>query len=368
MEDNYLGTDSATDSSYGADSYVPEGVPSEAPSNTELDVDRVDNISQLREHVKGLKADLETYKSTHSFLEENFGDLENAKLAHQLYSQVLAEDFEPDNFVQFIENLSPSRAKALADKISEQAAAETAYSKLTELFGGEVSPEEVSLFKQWRDSGYMVTDEDDIPEAFKFDSYGNPLTEEQVDVFREQFKMLNQLRSQVENQVNSVQEQKQRELEQQYHEAINNAVNEFEMSSIKVLESDLAKVGLSLSENDSPQVRSEKELLREFFIGGVGRLFLSKSDLAKDYQSAIAHIQNGEQLLARRYEPRIQKGLLEILRSEPISKLMQSLTPSKPTYARPEISNSGVSAPAPQTSGSREERIRQLVASGALKL
>ena len=82
MEDNYEGLSEATDSSYGADSYVPEGVPSEAPSNTELDVDRVDNISQLREHVKGLKSDLETYKSSHSFLEESFGDLENAKLAH----------------------------------------------------------------------------------------------------------------------------------------------------------------------------------------------------------------------------------------------------------------------------------------------
>lgn len=368
MEDNYLGTDSATDSSYGADSYVPEGVPSEAPSNTELDVDRVDNISQLREHVKGLKSDLETYKSSHSFLEESFGDLENAKLAHQLYSNVLAEDFEPDSVVQFIESLSPSRAKALAEKISSQGALEVAYSKIQELFGGEVTPEEVALFKQWRDSGYMITEEDDIPDAFKYDSYGNPLSEEQVNAFKEQFDMLNKLRSQVESQVNSVQEQKQRELEQQYYESIQNAVTEFELSNIKVLESDLAKVGLSFSENDTPQVREEKQLLREFFVGGIGRLFLSRPDLQKDYQSAVAHIQNGEQLLARRYEPRIQKGLLEILRSGPISKLMQSLTPSKPTYARPEISNSGVSAPTPQTSGSREERIRQLVASGALKL
>ena len=368
MEDNYEGFSEATDSSYGADSYVPEGVPSEAPSNTELDVDRVDNISQLREHVKGLKSDLETYKSSHSFLEESFGDLENAKLAHQMYSNILAEDFEPDNFVKFIESLSPSRAKALAEKISSQGALEVAQSKIQELFGGEVTPEEVALFKQWKDSGYMITEENDLPDAFKYDAYGNPLSEEQVQAFKEQFDMLNKLRSQVETQVNSVQEQKQRELEQQYYESIQNAVNEFEMSNIKVLESDLAKVGLSFSENDTPQARQEKEALREFFIGGIGRLFLSRPDLQKDYQSAIAHIQNGEQLLARRYEPRIQKGLLEILRSGPISKLMQSLTPNKPTYARPEISNSGVSAPTPQTSGSREDRIRQLVASGALKL
>lgn len=368
MEDNYLGTDSTTDSSYGADSYVPEGVPSEAPSNTELDVDRVDNISQLREHVKGLKSDLETYKSSHSFLEESFGDLENAKLAHQMYSKVLAEEFEPDGFVEFIGSLSPSRAKAIAERISEDKAAEVAYNKMQELFGSEVTPEEVALFKQWRDSGYMITEENDLPDAFKYDSYGNPLSEEQIDAFKQQFEMLNKLRSQVESQVNSVQEQKQRELEEQYQEAISRAVSDFEVSNIKVLESDLAKVGLAISENDSPQVRSEKELIREFFVGGVGRLFLSKPEFARDYQSAIAHIQNGEQLLARRYEPKIQKGLLEILRSEPISKLMQSLTPSRPTYTRPEISNSGVSAPAPQTSGSREDRIRQLVASGALKL
>lgn len=368
MEDNYIGTSDATDSSYGADSYVPEGVPSETQATPEFDADRVDNISQLREHVKGLKSDLETYKSTHSFLEESFGDLENAKLAHQLYSKVLAEDFEPDSFVEFIGSLSPSRAKAIAERISSEGAAEIAYQKIQEYFGGEVTPEEVALFKQWRDSGYMITEEDDIPDAFKYDSYGNPLSDEQVQAFKEQFQMLNQLRSQVERQVSSVEEQKQKELEQQYYESINNAVNEFETNNIKVLESDLAKVGLTFSENDTPQVRQEKQVLREFFVGGIGRLFLSRPDLQKDYQSAIAHIQNGEQLLARRYEPRIQKGLLEILRSEPISKLMQSLTPNRPTYARPEISNSGASAPAEITGATREERIRQLVASGALRM
>lgn len=312
MEDNYIGTSDATDSSYGADSYVPEGVPSETQATPEFDVDRVDNISQLREHVKGLKSDLDTYKTTHSFLEENFGDLENAKLAHQLYSNILAEDFQPDSFVELIGNLSPSRAKALADKISEQGAVEVAYQKMQDLFGSEVTPEEVALFKQWRDSGYMITEEDDIPDAFKYDSYGNPLSEEQVQAFKEQFTMLNNLRSQVERQVSSVEEQKQREVEQQYYESIQNAVNEFEAGNIKVLESDLAKVGLSFSENDTPQVRQEKQVLREFFVGGIGRLFLSRPDLQKDYQSALAHIQNGEQLLARRYEPRIQLSLIHI--------------------------------------------------------
>jgi hypothetical protein len=368
MEDNYIGTSDATDSSYGADSYVPEGVPSETQATPEFDVDRVDNISQLREHVKGLKSDLDTYKSSHSFLEESFGDLENAKLAHQMYSNILAEDFEPDSFVNLIESLSPSRARALAEKISEQGAVEVAYQKMQDLFGSEVTPEEVALFKQWRDSGYMITEEDDIPDAFKYDSYGNPLSEEQVQAFKEQFTMLNNLRSQVERQVSSVEDNRQQELEKQYNESIQNAVNEFEFSNIKVLESDLAKVGLSFSENDTPQVRQEKQVLREFFVGGIGRLFLSRPDLQRDYQSAIAHIQNGEQLLARRYEPRIQKGLLEILRSGPISKLMQSLTPNRPTYARPEISNSGASAPTEITGGTREERIRQLVASGALRM
>jgi hypothetical protein len=368
MEDNYIGTSDATDSSYGADSYVPEGVPSETQATPEFDVDRVDNISQLREHVKGLKSDLDTYKSTHSFFEENFGDLENAKLAHQLYSQVLAEDFEPDSFVNLIESLSPSRARALAEKISEQGAAEVAYQKMQDLFGSEVTPEEVALFKQWRDSGYMITEEDDIPDAFKYDSYGNPLSEEQVQAFKEQFTMLNNLRSQVERQVSSVQQQQEREAEQQYYAQIQEAVNKFDDGNLKVLDDDLAKVGLSFSENDTPQAREQKTLLREFFVGGIGRLFLSKPELQRDYESALAHIKTGEQLLARRYEPRIQKGLLEILRSGPISKLMQSLTPNRPTYARPEISNSGASAPTEITGGTREERIRQLVASGALRM
>lgn len=348
---------------------VPEGVTSEAQSTTaEFDVDRSDNIGQLREHVKGLKSDLDTYKSTHNFVQENFGDLENAKLAQQLYSGIVSEEFNPEEFYNILRDVSPNRAQSLIDAFAQEQAANFAYDKVTEFFGGEVTPEEVALFKQWRDSGYMITNEEDIPEAFKFDAYGNPLSEEQVNTFREQFKMLNNLKSQIENQVTSAQ---QREIEEQQSRAEaeqNERIASFELNSLKVLENDLQAVGLNMMETDSPEVRQQKEFVREFIIGGVGRMFLQNPQLAKDYSTALDHIRNGEERLARRYEPRIQKGLLDIVRSEPISRLLSSLAPQAPKQARPEISNSGVSAPTGQPAGSREERIRQLVSSGALKL
>lgn len=349
---------------------VPEGVPSEAQgtSSAEFDVERVDNIGQLREHVKGLKSDLETYKSTHSFVEESFGDLENARLAQQLYSGIVAEDFQPEKFAEILMDISPSRAQALVEKFALDKALPIAEKRVYDMFGGEPTPEEVSLFKQWRESGYMITNEEDIPDAFKFDAYGNPLSDEQVNAFREQFKMLNELRSRVENQVKSVEEKTQIEEQNRYYEEINQRVNDFDRNNLKVLDADLAKVGLAISEADSPDVRQEKELVREFLVGGVGRLFLSRPELARDYQTALSHLQNGEVRLARRYEPKIQRGLLEIMRSEPISKLLGSFVPNAPKQARPEISNSGVSAPTGVTAGSREERIRQLIASGALKV
>lgn len=351
--------------------YVPEGTPSETQdiqSTPEFDVERTDNISQIREHVKGLKADLDTYKSTHNFVTESFGDLENAKLAQQLYNGFVADEFEPDYFLEAISELSPTRAQKLTEALASKYAPQVAEERLVEYFGGDVTPEEVELFRQWRNSGYMITEEEDIPDAFKFDSFGNPLSEEQVEQFRNQFKMLNELRSRVENQVSQAELKQQEELQQQYRERLEGQINDFDQANLKVLEADFEKFGLGLSESDTPDQRNQKEMVREFLIGGIGKLFLANSELSKNYQTALAHIENGEARLARRYEPKIQKGLLDIVRSEPISKLLSSFVPAAPKQARPEISNSGVSAPPVAQGGSREERIQNLVASGALRL
>lgn len=347
----------------------PEGAPSEAQGSTsspELDVERIDNISQLREHVKGLRSDLDTYKSTHNFVNESFGDLENAKLAYQLYNGFVADEFEPDEFIKSINELSPNRANKLIEAFSQQYAPKFAEQKITEYFGGNVTPEEVELFKQWRNSGYMVTEEDDIPDAFKYDSYGNPLSDEQVEQFRTQFKMLNELRSRVENQVAQAESKQQEEIMSQWQAEINQQVAEFDQSNLKILDADLEKFGLGLSESDSPDQRAQKEMVRSFLIGGIGNLFLANPELSKNYYTALSHIENGESRLARRYEPKIQKGLLDIVRSEPISKLLSSFVPDAPRQARPEISNSGVSAPTGQTASSREERIRNLMSSGVI--
>lgn len=350
---------------------VPEGAPSEAQgsyTSPELDVERIDNVSQLRDHVKGLKSDLETYKSTHNFVSETFGDLENAKLAQQLYSGFVSEDFEPDEFYSIINEVSPTRTKALIEKFAQKEAMPMAYEKVKELFGSEVTPEEVSLFRQWRDSGYMITEEDDIPDAFKYDSYGNPLSEDQVNVFKEQFQMLNNLRSQIENQVTATQQREEQERLEQIEMQRQEKINNFDLTNLKVLENDLQKVGLDLRDSDTPELRQQKEFVREFIVGGVGRMFLGNPQLAKDYQTALAHLSAGEDRLARRYEPRIQKGLLDILRSEPISRLLSSLTPSVPRQARPEISSSGMPAPSGQPADNREERIRNLMSSGVIQL
>ena len=364
MEENINGFTETTN--------VPEGAPSEAQgsySSPELDVERIDNVGQLRDHVKGLKNDLETYKSTHNFVNESFGDLENAKLAHQLYNGLVSEEFEPDYFIQAISDLSPTRAQKLAESYANQYAPQYAQEKIQEYFGGDVTPEEVELFRQWRDSGYMITpQEDGIPDAFKYDSYGNPLSEEQVDAFKQQFKMLNDLRSRVESQVQMSEQQRIQEVQQEIQQQLVQQVQEFDDANLKILDNDFAKVGLGLSDTDTPELRQHKEMVREFILGGVGKLFVKNQELFKNYQTALSHIENGEVRLAKRYEPKIQKGLLDIMRSEPISKLLSSFVPDAPRQARPEISSSGVSAPTIQPANSRDERIQNLVASGALKL
>lgn len=340
----------------------------EVETPQELDIDKVDNLEQLRESYKGLKADLGTYKTTHNFVEEKFGGVQNAELAHSLYDGFVSEEFDPDKFIETISSVSPSRAKSLVEKLANQQAGSLVDTKLQELFGGKVSKDEVELFKKWKESGYMVTDEEDIPEAFKFDAEGNPLSEEQQDAYRKQFQLLREMKQQMESQVTDNKSRQQQEAEQARHNEIAQAIDSFDQENLKIIEPDFEKLGLGIKDTDTATERQQKEFVREFVIGGIGRMFLQNPELAKDYQTALKHIELGENRMARRYEPKIQKGILGIVRNGTILKMLSAILPETPEKPRPEISTSGSGSPQAKTASSTEERIQRLIASGAIKL
>ena len=129
-----------------APTQVEPEVSSETPQ--EFDIEKADNVTQIREYAKGLKTDLDTYKTTHKFVEDSFGDIENAKLAQDVYSKFTSAEFNPDEFVKAIEGLSPTRAKALVEKLAEQQSGTLVQKRLGEMFGGEVNQDEIKLFKQ----------------------------------------------------------------------------------------------------------------------------------------------------------------------------------------------------------------------------
>lgn len=344
-----------------------EGTQVQNPATAgEYDAPAGDNIQAVREWGDSWKKTASEYKPTHEFVTQTFGDLENAKLAHTIYSGFTAEDFDPQNFSKVLESLSPTRAKQLVENLALEQAGQLVPKKVEELFGGQVSPEEVKLFRQWKESGYAFGEGDDLPESLKHDANGNPRSEEELEFLRglqRQVKELSQGRMTEEQRARQEQEQAQQQ-------AIEQEISDFGLERLGILDSEFEAIGLAPSKEDSAEASSQKEFLKKFIVHGVSGMFLADPDGAKDYNSAIGHIQRGERLLARRYESRIEKKLVDIFRSEALAGLRTALNmPDQKREARPDISNSGGS---PDTSLSkpktREEWIQSLISEGKVKV
>ena len=349
---------------------MPEGAMPEVNSETpsEFNVETADNLSQIRDYAKGLKTDLESYKPSATFLQESFGDIENAKLAHQIYSGYTSEEFDPDKFVKTIQEISPSRAEALVSQLAKTQSEKAVQERIQTLFGGEPNEKEIELFKQWKASGYMMgSDEDELPDVFKYDKDGNPRGDEEIEALAREFKMIRDTQKTLKEQTSQkeTEQRKAQELERQTQ--IQAQVQEYDESRLKILESDFSKFGLGFADSDTKEQREDKEAIREFVIGGISKLFWKNQDLVKDYETALRHIERGEAVLARRYEPRIEKGLLDIARSPRITKMLEALVPNDPNQPRPEISNSGQANSQQVTGTTREERIKNLIAQGLIK-
>ena len=346
----------------------PEGATPEVNSETSFNVETNDNLGQIRDYAKGLKSDLDTYKPNATFLQESFGDIENAKLAHQIYSGYTSEEFDPDTFVKTIQEISPSRAEALVSKLAQSQSDKAVKERIQTLFGGEPNEKEIELFKQWKESGYMMgSSEDELPDVFKYDKDGNPRGDEEIEALSKEFKMIRDTQKTLKEQTAQRQTEEQRIKEFEKQSQIQTKVQEYDESRLKILESDFSKFGLNFADTDTREQREDKEAIREFVVGGISKLFWKNPDLVKDYQTALSHIERGESVLARRYEPRIEKGLLDIARSPRITKMLEALVPNEPNQPRPEISNSGQANNQQVTGKDRQERIQNLIAQGLLK-
>lgn len=325
---------------------APDGAESQVTDvtepSTEVDIDKSDNVQQLRDYAKGLKTDLGKYKTTHEFVQTKFGDVKNAELASDIYASFAGDEFDPDKFLSVVTQLSPSRAKALTDKLTSTQTEALAKVQVEKMFGGKVTDSDVKLFKEWKETGYGLGDGEDIPEALKFNSDGTPKSDEEIEFLRNLQKQVKE--TQQFNQNKELTEKEALELETQ--ENLKNQVNAFSSDRLKVLDSEFKVLGLADADGDTAEVRTEKDMLRDFLRDGIAGAFMKNPESSRDYVSAIEHIQKGEPLLARRYEASIETKLLGIMRSKPMERMLKFLTESQTPRLeeeRPEISTSGAS-------------------------
>ena len=332
---------------------------------TPIDVEKTDNVSQVREWGKTWKTSAEQYEPSHKFVTEKFGDLSQAEVAHELYTTLFdGQEFNPENFIKVMEKISPNRSKQLIENFAKDKAQALVPQALKELFGDNPTKEEISLFKQWKESG-MFGQGEDIPDFLKFDAEGNPRSEEEIEWYRNLKKQTDSVSRQTEAQ----KEERARAEASQREAEIEQRVEEFATGSLSVLEPDLEAYGLAPAPTDTSEVREEKEFLRNFILGGVKEAFIKNKEALDAYNSAVKHISSGEPLLAKRYEPKVKQALLTALRSKPLEKLLNGLKSSTPpTPPRQEISNSSSTTTTPPK-GERfnvQDRIKSLFQEGKL--
>lgn len=350
----------------GAETQVTDEVTTESQTN-EFDVDKVDNLSQIRTYAKGLKADIDKYKPASEFISSKFGSEANAQLAADFYGGFAGDEFDPDKFLEVIGQLSPSRAKQLTEKLSKAEASQLANAEVESLFGGKVSKEEIALYKKWKESGYNLGEGEDIPEALKVDAEGNPKSPEEIQFLRDLQRQIKETNQRDRDKETS--EAQQVEFDRQTK--VNDEINSFSTDRLNVLDSELDAHGLKYTETDSADERAEKDFIKAFIMDGIAGAFMKNVEASKDYNSAVKHIQDGEALLARRYEPRIEAKLLEIARSKGVGRLLKSLVSAAPDpEVTPEINTTGSSTQDSKPTGriSADDIAKDLVSRGLLKL
>lgn len=300
--------------------------------------EELSSIENLRNEYKSLKKDLETYKSSHKFITDNFGDTETASQAKQLFDSFSGSDFDENTFLSYIKELSPQRTDKLVETLATERAKNIADAKVKELFGGSYSPEELKLFKEFKESGYGLAASDDVPDEFRFNEDGSPKSEKEIEFLRNLYGRVKSIESERETE----RQELQRIREQEKASAIQREVDNFANSRLAILEKEYDNLGLNYIEGDSAETKSKKEAIKAFITHGVIGSFLADPTANSNYEAALNHIRNKEPLLAKRYEARIESQLLDIVRSDHILNFLKTVTThNENPESRPEISTSG---------------------------
>lgn len=337
--------------------------PTDGLQNQEVDFDKEDNVAKIREHAKSLKTDLTESKPYREFIESNFGNLDSARIANEVYSSYAGENFNPDEFINSLSKLSPDRVKALTEKLAKDTASNIASEQIKKTFGGEVSDADVAEFRKYRESKALTG----IPDELRFNSDGTPKSEEELAPIRKLYEEQAEIKRRLD-----AGDIEKREAERQAAQAMKEAeVGQFAGNRLKVLEPEFAVYGLNDVDGDSPEVRQNKATVREIIVSGITNQFLKDPEGKAAYDAAVQHIERGESPLAKRYEPKIEKKLLTLMRTPAVEKLMKVFQSKEaPKEPRPEISNSGGSPQGNPNNGKvadGNDIYQNLVNSGKLK-
>lgn len=371
----------------------PEGSES---SDTPSEGEEFKGPKELREAYKTLKETVAPYKEFLDEVQTQGVSPVLLKEAKSVFDSYLALDAASElgstqeattAFLSNLYQLSPSAFQVammgLVDDNKELIA--------KRIFGAEVTPEDITAFKQFKETGATPTssnvdDEIVVPE---FDPVtGEPLSDEVKELIRnqgERIKTFNAKERERAEQERVAQANKAREDAERENARIQSAIDTYRNERLKVVDNAIAKnLGLQESQKDTDEVKAQKAMLREIIKGATISAFGSDAKARKFYQEAVDYIAEDKTKLAEGKAFNIEQAMGEHVAR--IAEFLMGLyskayatesaqVQKAATGDRPEISDTGAvvntaqldtSKMAPFSQESIAARLAHLEASGVL--
>lgn len=377
------------------DAVTKEGTEASSEESASPDAQQTDEELKtpkaLRDAYDSLKSKVNPYSAFIDKVVENEVSPALVEEAYSVFDSYVALDngteTDASGFLSNLYQLSPTAFQTVAqtlindnkDFISKQ------------LFGTEVTAEDVQAFKQFKESGTKVSAVDDEIVVPEFDPVsGEPLAEEIQNMIKDNVLRARQAeaaRKAVEDKTTAEQTATQQAAEAQriedQNKAIDTAIGNYRSERLKIIDNTIAKLHLQPLPTDTDEVKTEKEMMAAVIKGATVFSFGSDAKAQTLYRQAVDYIADGKERLAQGHAFNIEKAMGE--HAAKIGKFVSDLyakanqavkqqVQQAATGDRPEISNTGAAPTlgtsansyAPLSSEGISARLAELEASGRL--
>lgn len=297
-----------------------------------------------------------------------FDSSEDAQIAAALYREFTSDRFNPDSFLNSLAQFAPSRVNAIINSVVSSTLPVIREHVVKTLFGDQASTQEVEEFRRWKQAGGVLgilgNDDNDIPEALRFNPDGTEKSPEEIEFLRS-------LKKQAREAQRIVEERKAEEARRaaaERHALLAKVENDYTNRFSAAVESSLAR----LASQAPPEFRAG---LKYAVLG----LFGSVPENAQLFSEGLRAAIEGDAIRASRAAKEVEKRLV-LLTNAFVNRMKSAFSapvpvqqqPAQQRQQPPKIQQAASTTKAPaqrsqiDTRSFVEQKIRELKARGLL--